>query len=550
VVGAAGLSVDTTDRADVVAFFNANYRPGNAVAMGWTGSYATCTAGTTAPAYADATLQRVNYFRAMAGLPGTVVLDATLNAKDQSAALMMSAQGALSHTPPTTFACYSTAGAQAAGSSNLALFAAGPDAITLYMDDAGNSNAGHRRWILFPPQVTMGTGSAPSMSGKISSNALWVLGPFGSRPSGPDGVAWPPRGFVPFQVMPSTSNLWSLTYPGADFSAASVTMARGSVSIPVVVQPLSFGFGDNTLVWKEDGVASLPRKDTTYSVLVNNVKIGAAVRAFAYEVTVIDPDAPAATIFSSVLPASRSVVVGSPATIFATIVNAGAAMVTDCRIALATNVPAALSYQTTNPITNALIGQPNTPVSIAAGAAQSFLVALTPTSAIPPTDVRLIFHCNGGTAPVSVGLNTILLSASPAPTPDLIALAATLNNDGIVVVPSLTMAPATAQTGVFAVATVNVGAGAMITASADTGAASLPLSISICETIPATGICQGAAGPSVTTPIDANATPTFGIFVSASGVVPFDPANHRVFVRFKDAGGATRGATSVAVRTQ
>jgi len=36
-------------------------------------------AGTTAPAYADdATLQRVNYFRATAGLPGTVVLDGTL----------------------------------------------------------------------------------------------------------------------------------------------------------------------------------------------------------------------------------------------------------------------------------------------------------------------------------------------------------------------------------------------------------------------------------------------------------------------------------------
>jgi hypothetical protein len=54
----------------------------------------------------------------------------------------------------------------------------------------------------------------------------------------------------------------------------------------------------------------------------------------------------------------------------------------------------------------------------------------------------------------------------------------------------------------------------------------------------------------VTTPINANATPTFGIFVQGNGIVPFDPAANRIFVRFKDAGAVTRGSTGVAVRTQ
>ena len=54
----------------------------------------------------------------------------------------------------------------------------------------------------------------------------------------------------------------------------------------------------------------------------------------------------------------------------------------------------------------------------------------------------------------------------------------------------------------------------------------------------------------MTTQIDGGQTPTFGIFVTGTGTVPFDPASNRIFVRFKDGAGVTRGATSVAVRTQ
>ena len=69
-------------------------------------------------------------------------------------------------------------------------------------------------------------------------------------------------------------------------------MSHDSVPISTVLEPQSIGFGDNTLVWSPiGGIGGRPTTDTTYSVLVNNVRISGGVRSFAYNVTVIDPDA-------------------------------------------------------------------------------------------------------------------------------------------------------------------------------------------------------------------------------------------------------------------
>jgi len=78
----------------------------------------------------------------------------------------------------------------------------------------------------------------------------------------------------------------------------------------------------------------------------------------------------------------------------------------------------------------------------------------------------------------------------------------------------------------------------------------LPLTLTLCQTNPANGACLASPTPTVTTQINAGQTPTFAVFVKANGTVPFDPAVNRIAVRFRDAGGAIRGATSVAARTQ
>ena len=176
------------------------------------------------------------------------------------------------------------------------------------------------------------------------------------------------------------------------------------------------------------------------------------------------------------------------------------------------SVPADFAYQTTGS-NNALIGTPNTPVDIAAGGSQSYVFAFTPTAPFSPTDVQLTFDCsNTGAAPITVGLNTLLLVADSSPVSDIVALAATLTRDGIVNLSS---------TGVFAVATVNVGSGATVTVSADTGNVSLPVSIALCETNPADSTCINPTVPTVgpvTTSIAADATPTFGFLIPKSVV--------------------------------
>ena len=264
---------------------------------------------------------------------------------------------------------------------------------------------------------------------------------------------------------------------------------------------------------------------------------------FQSVVQVTPPAITTTGLVAAVLPSSRSIATTSTATAFATMINASSANASGCAIVPVTPVPATFTYQTTNPQTNAVTGSPNQPVPITAGGSQSFVIAFAPNAAFSPTDVALGFDCSGfNAAPSNPGLNTLLLSASSSPVPDIVALTATVKNDGTL--------HATSPQSPFAVATVNLGASASITATANTGAQSLPLNIGICQTNPATGACLAAIGSSVTTTINANSTPTFGIFATATSSIAFLPAQNRIFVQFVDPSGVVRGSTSVAVATQ
>ena len=292
-----GFSVSPTVRSSVVSFYENVYLPAFSVPIDWTGNPATCDAGSTSQAYIDASFDLINFYRAMVEL-SPVVNDTSKNASSQEAALMMSVNNSLSHSPPSDWQCYTSAGATAAGRSNIALGAAGPRAVDLYIKDPGsyNSAVGHRRWILHPPRSSFGIGSVGSAT--RDANALWVFSGTTTRPSA-DIVSWPPRGFVPYRLVYPRWSFSLNSAPGANFSAASISMHENG--IPVVLNIVSSntnGYGDNTLVWEPSGlVFSAGQADRTFDIVVSDIG-NADQSTYSYQVTVIDPAMDPPSIFS------------------------------------------------------------------------------------------------------------------------------------------------------------------------------------------------------------------------------------------------------------
>ncbi|MBI2426088.1 MAG: CHRD domain-containing protein [Candidatus Hydrogenedentes bacterium] len=279
------LTVNTQNLQEVVDFYFDVYLASENVAPNWNGSLTNCTPGTVNPALLDATALRINYFRAMAGMPANVTLDPALNQMCQQTALILSKNNVLSHTLASTLACYTSAGATGAARSNITLYEVGPGAVDLFIEDPGfvNTAVGHRRWLLYPPQLTMGVGAVPEKStSNPASTAIYVMG---QRSTASQPSSWPPAGYVPAQVC---FYRWSYSYPGANFSEAKVFVTNEGVTKQYTPQPIANGYGDNTIVWSPT-TAFPPQPMETYTVRLENVVVSGVSKTISYDVTRIDP---------------------------------------------------------------------------------------------------------------------------------------------------------------------------------------------------------------------------------------------------------------------
>lgn len=243
----------------------------------WSGDAASCTVGDMTKEARDSAYRLHTLYRFMAGLDPVPMTDDN-NEKAQTCALLMTANGMISHMPASTWKCYTMEGAMIANASSLSSGGA-VSSVEGYMIDPGNpTTLGHRRWVLSSMLAGVGFGS----SGKFSCQYQPAARAKGGKP----WIAWPPPGQVPLQAMGSTwSSIdktgWSIQSDTVDLKSAQVSIMSGGMSLPVTITQLGSGYGSTYAIsmvpmgWK----AAVG----TYSVSVSGTSM-----PISYEVNIVD----------------------------------------------------------------------------------------------------------------------------------------------------------------------------------------------------------------------------------------------------------------------
>lgn len=263
-------------------------------------------------------------------------------------------------------------------------------------------------------------------------------------------------------------------------------------------------------------------------------------------------------IVASVVPVARTVQVGNgpngqPRFITAgvSVTNAGSANAVGCTISKPSDgLPYTLIYARRLPPNFDTLGPTNEAFDLAPGDANAkhFLIVVTP-SAVMSANIPIVYDCaNTDPAPVTIGVNTLQLTATASPTPDMIVGVGTPNDGGILTVPN-------GGGRVIAMAAINNGQPGTLTARLSTtpfggSTVNLPLTLGLCETNPSTGQCLN---PASTLPISftalSNVANTFTAFITHNGApIPLNPGVNRVYLQVLS-GSTPMGAASIAVQT-
>jgi hypothetical protein len=243
------------------------------VPSGNSGNTAAGIAGTLSPRYLAAVQEMIDDLRWMAGDPGTITLDPTLNSDAQVAALIDSENDAsiedgLPNPPSVDYGQVTD------------LDATGGPALSYLMVDFGPENTfvGHRRSLLSPLDTTMGWGEAEAGSPAEPAAAVGFELETSTLPI--TAVAWPPPGAFPLPWLPDAATFgepmrWSLQTdnPNVDFSQASVTVTQNGVPQAVTIddaEATSQGSLGTALTWVLPSTAT-GEQAATYAVTISGI---------------------------------------------------------------------------------------------------------------------------------------------------------------------------------------------------------------------------------------------------------------------------------------
>lgn len=264
-----------------------------------------CQAGQLSAATTQGVLATLNAIRALHRLP-PVTYSPGDEAAAQAAALLQAVNDSLSHTPPSSWRCYSAAGATGSGTSNL--YGGFGNGLTVQSDEsilAGwltetnnvvADSVGHRRWLLDPFLGTIAygrvIGASPTQTRadaaaiKVFDNAgsgtvngtlpAYVAYPFGDYPA----KYFATNALLSFSVIASTSRSGSANR-SVNFAGATVTVRqRGGGTLAVSKQRHdNDGYGlPNNLQFAVAGLQA----GVQYDVTIDGVVVSGNRQSYSY----------------------------------------------------------------------------------------------------------------------------------------------------------------------------------------------------------------------------------------------------------------------------
>lgn len=325
--------VDTSNKAAVTEAYTNYFCPADGIDPEWSGDLSSGEQEGVSAEFLQATLDRLNFYRVMAGLPGNVKLSESLNVTAQDAALFLSSNPNLSSfedmpnvcyrfgldcsNPEGKFRHYSPDSRSAVEDGISILQGDAADALHIAMlgdwEDGYvmNVNANNypymRREILEPNLSEVGVGSVElshlhyfvrTSTYGMKERASGIIIPgdtFEALETPLKPIAWPPAGYVPYHFL---GPVWSIRIPGANFSTAYISVSTDSDQLnsnqEITLLPRNDSAPFDTLAWNMNAgfrrVGNSPGiGERKYKVSISGIYYQGAFIDYEYEVIEYDP---------------------------------------------------------------------------------------------------------------------------------------------------------------------------------------------------------------------------------------------------------------------